>query len=220
MTERVGRGEAVRLKLARLVGVRHDGGGEGSGASLLRLQERVQGRRLHLHLIRAVRRDRQEAARPCGQGGPASPEPEAMYERIAPARACGRLAARHSEALLQGSGAGARSTPRPLAAAACRGENSSTREPAHPGEVRSSTAHSEGLGRSPQVPSWSVHARSSDEGRASVNAGAKARTGVRAFVRAFSIAAPHASLGVRKPVRIFYCCAQPPDTFPNRQVTP
>ena len=62
-----------------------------------------------------------------------------------------------------------------------------------------STAHSEGLGRSPQVPSWSVHARSSDEGRASVNAGAKARTGVRAFVRTFSIAAPHASLGVRKP---------------------
>ena len=98
----------------------------------LRLQERVQRRRLELqlHLLRAVRRDRQEASRPFGQGGPASPEPAAVHERIMPARARGRFAARHSEALLQGSGAGARSTPRPLAAAACRGENSSTREPA------------------------------------------------------------------------------------------
>ena len=71
----------------------------------LQLQERVQRRRLelelHLHLIRAVRRDRQEAARPCGQGGPASPEPAAVQERITPARACGRLAARHSEAFLR-----------------------------------------------------------------------------------------------------------------------
>ena len=91
----------------------------------------------------------------------------------------------------------------------------------HPGEVRSSTAHSEGLGRSPQVPSCR-RARKVDEGRASVNAGAKPGLtfGVREFVRAFSIAAPDASLGVRKPVRIFYCCAQPPDTFPIRQVTP
>ena len=77
-----------------------------------------------------ARCDRQEAGRPGGQGGPASPEPAAVQKRITPARARGRLAARHSEALLQGSGAGARSTPRPLAAAACRGENSSTREPA------------------------------------------------------------------------------------------
>ena len=84
-----------------------------------------------------------------------------------------------------------------------------------------STAHSEGLGRSPQVPSCR-RARKVDEGRASVNAGAKPGLtfGVREFVRAFSIAAPDASLGVRKPVRIFYCCAQPPDTFPIRQVTP
>ena len=111
MTERVGRREAIRLKLARVVGVRHDGGGEGSARperrlrlwERLRLQERVQRRRLELelHLIRAVRRDRQEAARPCGQGGPASPEPAAVQKRITPARACGRLAARHSEALLR-----------------------------------------------------------------------------------------------------------------------
>ena len=69
----------------------------------LRLQERVQRRRLELelHLLRAVRRDRQEASRPFGQGGPASPEPAAVQERITPARACGRLAARHSEALLR-----------------------------------------------------------------------------------------------------------------------
>ena len=52
----------LRLKLARLVGVRHDGGGEGSARperrlrfwERLRLQERVQGR-LDLHLIRAAR---------------------------------------------------------------------------------------------------------------------------------------------------------------------
>ena len=85
---------------------------------------------LGLGLGTPARCDRQEAARPGGQGGPAAPEPAAVQKRITPARARGRLAARHSEALLQGSGAGARSTPRPLAAAACRGENSSTREPA------------------------------------------------------------------------------------------
>ena len=44
--------------------------------------------------------DRQEAARPGGQGGPASTEPAAAQKRITPARARGRLAARHSEALL------------------------------------------------------------------------------------------------------------------------
>ena len=104
--------------------------------------------------------DRQEATRPGGQGGPASTEPAAAQKRITPARARGRLAARHSEALLQGSGAGARSTPRPLAAAACRGENSSTREPAtlekyvHPQLTRKV---SEGLLRFHPV---GVHARS------------------------------------------------------------
>ena len=44
--------------------------------------------------------DRQEATRPGGQGGPASTEPAAAQKRITPARARGRLAARHSEALL------------------------------------------------------------------------------------------------------------------------
>ena len=112
-----------------------------------------------------ARCDRQEADRPGGQGVPAAPEPAAVQKRITPARACGRSAARRSEALLCAA-ALERSARRPLGAAACRGESSSTREPAHPGEARSATAHSEGLGRAPQVPSWSVHARSSDEGRA------------------------------------------------------
>ena len=48
-----------------------------------------------------ARCDRQEAARPGGQGGPAAPEPAAVQKRITPARARGRLAARHSEALLR-----------------------------------------------------------------------------------------------------------------------
>ena len=47
-----------------------------------------------------ARCDRQEAGRPGGQGGTASPEPAAVQKRITPARACGRSAARRSEALL------------------------------------------------------------------------------------------------------------------------
>ena len=56
---------------------------------------------LGLGLGTPARCDRQEAARPGGQGGPASPEPAAVQKRITPARARGRLAARHSEALLR-----------------------------------------------------------------------------------------------------------------------
>jgi len=56
---------------------------------------------LGLGLGTPARCDRQEAARPGGQGGPAAPEPAAVQKRITPARARGRLAARHSEALLR-----------------------------------------------------------------------------------------------------------------------
>ena len=81
MTERVDCREAMRLKLARLVGVHHDGSGNGESArperrvrfwERLRLQEHIQGRRLelglHLHLIRAARSTKVELGSGLGVG--------------------------------------------------------------------------------------------------------------------------------------------------------
>ena len=156
---------------------------------------------LGLGLGTPARCDRQEAARPGGQGGPAAPEPAAVQKRITPARARGRLAARHSEALAR-SGAGARSTRRPLGAAACRGENSSTGEPAtreryvHPQLTRKV---SEGLlrfhGGCAQKRAHRDHAESVAGGRshgtrpAFVNFGARSR--VTHFLTVLTPAPPH-----------------------------
>ena len=132
-----------------------------------------------------ARCDRQEAARPGGQGGPASTEPAAAQKRITPARARGRLAARHSEALLRAAALErARLGDRLVQLLA---EARTARQESRP-PWRSTFIHSS-LGRSRKVSSGSmVGARKSGHiatTRSRSPAVARDPFGVRKFVRAY-----------------------------------
>lgn len=116
----------------------------------LRLQQRVQGRRLDLHLRGVIDRKRPDQAGRAGR--PLQSLQQCRNASRQPVCAGGSqpVTAKHSCAQQRWS---ALDSETAWCSCLQRREQLDKRAD-HPGEVRSSTAHSEGLGRSPPVPSW------------------------------------------------------------------